>query len=440
MHRNYPHKLNLPTDEFCKLYNDTPSVLRAYSVNVNLGADTVNRNTEQIIFDSQSNGNYWVILLDNNENSGWLVPNPLCNVNFAKAYSFPFAFDSNKEDNINSEISYSLIEPAQVTILPTEPTTWKLNKRGTIRFFTDEDAQERSIEISKISNEFLQKVESFVNESIDMISNSYADQVKTLKLEMASLIDRIKVIEKDLAASTTPAKSNALGGDISAVKKAINDISAFLNRQNPKNQEFNDYKQSSGKIISNHNRMLQDLVIEQQQQVQKIKILESALLDLVNRSDSFPSEPEIPRTEWKNVLEEVSLADLGLDNFREEETLCKKYNEFENVPKSLQKRSQIVSVNNETFVRLQNGDESNVIFRMETKGDYLIFTGEECHYLLPNREQRIIHHRYNTVKAIYKCNNYREKYQGFWLATPALVSEESSGCWKLIRKGILEFT
>ncbi len=100
----------------------------------------------------------------------------------------------------------------------------------------------------------------------------------------------------------------------------------------------------------------------------------------------------------------------------------------------------VTSVNNETFARLQDGHESNVVFRTEIKGDYLIVPGEEHHYLLPNKDKRIIHYRYNTIKAIYECNDYSEKYQDFWLDTLALVSEESIGCWKLVRKGILEFT
>jgi hypothetical protein len=438
MHRNYSHKLNSPIDEFCKLYNDTPSILRAYSVNVSLGADTANRNTEQIIFDSQSNGNYWVILLDNNENSAWLVPNPSCNVNFAEVRSFPFAFNSNKEDNINSVASYSLLEPAQVILLPTEPTTWKLDKRGAIRFFTNEDAQERNTEIKKLSNEFFQELEQFVHESISVFGNVYSGQIESLKLEMTNLNDRIKSIERDLETNIAPLKSTSSSGDISVVKKAINDISAFLTKQNPKNQEFNDYKQSSGKIISKHNRILQDLMTAQQQQTQNIKMLESSLCNLLNRFNSLP-ESALSKMKEETVPEEISLANLGFDN-SEEEALCEEYNKIESIPNSLQKRSHIVSVNNETFARLQDGDESNVVFRIEIKGDYLIVPGEEYHYLLPNKEKRIIHYRYSTVKAIYECNDYSEKYQDFWLDTPALVSEESIGCWKLVRKGILEFT
>jgi phage host-nuclease inhibitor protein Gam len=438
MYRNNPHKLNSTIDEFCKLYNDTPSVLEAYSIPVNLSANTVNRITDQIIFDPQNNGNYWVILLNNNEDSAWLVPNPLCNVNFAGLPSFSYAFDSNKEEDINLTIFRTLLEPVQVKALPTEPTTWKLNKRGAISFFTDEDAQEKNREIKKLSNEFLEELEQFVTESINMFGNTYADQIKSLKSEVTSLNDKIKNVERDLETNIAPLKSNVSSGDTSAVKKAINDISSFLNRQSPKNQEFNDYKQSSGKIIAKHNRILQDLMTAQQQQMQNIKILESSLCNLVNRCDYLP-ESALSRMNGETVPEEVLLSDLGFDN-SEEKTLCEEYNEFENIPNSLQKRSYIVSVNNETFARLQDGDESNVVFRIEIKGDYLIVPGEEYHYLLPSKEKRMIHHRYNTIKAIYECNDYSEKYQGFCLDTPALVSEESIGCWKLVQKGILEFT
>jgi hypothetical protein len=385
MHRNNPHKLNSTIDEFCKLYNDTPSVLEAYSISVNLSANTVNRNTEQIIFDPQSNGNYWVILLGENENSAWLVPNPLCNANFAEVYSFPFAFDSNKEKNINSVISYSLLEPAQVTLLPTEPTTWKLNKRGAISFFTDEDAQKKNREIKKLSNELFEELQQFVSESINLFENTYADQIEFLRLEVTSLNDKIKNVERDLETNIAPLESNGSSGDTSAVKKTIHDISAFLTRQNPRNQEFNDYKQSSGKIISKHNRILQDLMTAQQQQMQNIKILESSLCNLVNRFDYLP-ESSLSRMKGEAVPEEVSLSDLGFDN-SEEETLCEEYNEFESISNSLQKRSHIVSVNNETFARLQDGDESNVVFRREIKGDYLIVSGDRISLLITQQRK-----------------------------------------------------
>jgi hypothetical protein len=115
--------------------------------------------------------------------------------------------------------------------------------------------------------------------------------------------------------------------------------------------------------------------------------------------------------------------------------------DFLDVPNSLHDRVANVSINEETFTRLRDGNESNIAFKPDDrKGNYWVIARGRYHYIVPSKQRRMISQIYIVTKAIYKCNGYSESYKNFRLIKPALVSEESIGCWKLVRKGILEFT
>jgi hypothetical protein len=172
MDRSDSPKINLPMDKFCEIYNDVPRILSAYAFTVNLSAETYRKEIDQILYESEKNGNYWIVSLSSPKNVAWLVPNPLRNVNFATLKSLTFTFDSDKSGDSNPANSFVLIEPAQVTSLPTEPTTWKLTKRGKINFFSDDIQQnDKSSQISN-SAEIKEPVENLVSKQLKDIEKS----------------------------------------------------------------------------------------------------------------------------------------------------------------------------------------------------------------------------------------------------------------------------
>jgi hypothetical protein len=93
----------------------------------------------------------------------------------------------------------------------------------------------------------------------------------------------------------------------------------------------------------------------------------------------------------------------------------------------------------EAFTRLRDGDDSNIVFNRDRKGNYLILPRGGYCYLVPNKLRKITSQIYLTTKAIYDCGGYNESYREFHLVKPALVVEELANCWRLSRRGILHF-
>jgi hypothetical protein len=396
MNRSDSPKMSLSIDKFCELYNDVPKVLVAYATMVNLSAETYRKTTAQIIFEEENNSNYWIIPVANTANDAWLVPNPSRKVNYATLKSLPFAFESNNQENLKQLSSFTLSEPAQVMSLPTEPTTWKLIKRGII-FFGDVGQQNKELQDIINSIEIEEMVKSIVNKQLMEFEQSLSILYREVKNQQIKM-------------------------------------TAIVNQQNDKNPELNDQSNSTGKISENHERQVQDLTVEQQRQAGEISILKLAL---INQSISMASDSIALSTNTPKIV--TSTSELSFTT--EELDLLRKYNSNSHeVPKSLRDGSKNVSIADEAVARIRDGNLSNITFKLNRSGNFLIISRGGYCYLVPNKQRKIIPQMYTIAQAIYKCDGYSENYQDFRLIKPALLSEEPGDCWELREKGILEFS
>jgi hypothetical protein len=390
MNRSDLPKLSLSIDKFCELYNDVPKVFVAYATMVNLSAGTYRGTTAQITFEEEINSNYWIISFDTT-NDAWLVPNPSRKVNYAELKSLPFAFNSNSQEHIKQISSFILSEPAQVKALPTEPITWKLIKRGVIVFGNVEQ-----------QNKELQDIINFI-EVEEIVKGIVSKQLMEFEKSVSILYSEVK-------------------------SQRINMIN-LLSQQSSVNQSFSAHIQSIEKKSENHESEIQELIRGNQKQDREIQMFQSIL-----------SSQNVQQTNSTEYLSTKNTSDLTF-TLKELDWLQDYNSDFLDVPSSLRDRVANVSINEETFTRLRDGNESNIAFKPDDrKGNYWVIARGRYHYIVPSKQRRMISQIYIVTKAIYKCNGYSESYKNFRLIKPALVSEESIGCWKLVRKGILEFT
>ncbi len=124
----------------------------------------------------------------------------------------------------------------------------------------------------------------------------------------------------------------------------------------------------------------------------------------------------------------------------DEEQIVAEYNlKPHEIPQDWREHFMSVSLDPEAFIRLRDGDDSNIVFNRDRKGNYLILPRGGYYYLVPNKQRKIISQIYVGIKVIYDCDGYSESYREFHLVKPALVSDGATDCWRLIRKGILQF-
>jgi hypothetical protein len=266
-----------------------------------------------------------------------------------------------------------------------------------------------------------------------------SQSLDSLRSELVALSRRIASTEDQRLSSETETsklsqRSQVLEQDIQKVTKAVEDMRSFFNKQNQENQKLDNQWHSAQKTSENHDQQIQNLIREQQQQVAEINWLKSLLTNRhVGQSASTPAAM-LPANAPMVINPDLSFAPEELDLLRDYNS-----NSLE-VPSSLRDQSANVSIDEETFARLRDGNESNIAFKSDRKGNYLVITRGGYRYLVPNKQRKIITHIYAVTKAVYKCDGYSESYKDFRLIKPALVSEESIDCWKLSQQGILEFT
>lgn len=423
MNRSDSPKMSLSIDKFCELYNDVPKVLVAYATMVNLSAETYRKTTAQIIFEEENNSNYWIIPVANTANDAWLVPNSSRKVNYATLKSLPFAFESNNQEHLKQLSSFILLQPAQVMSLPTEPTTWKLMKLGVIVFGNVEQQNKElqdiisSVEIEKIVKDIVSKQLVELEKSVSILYS----EVKSQRIKMTNLLNQQNPVNQSVSAHIQSLKKKSENHE-----REIQELMRV--NQNSVNQSVSEYIQSIEKKSENHERKIQELMRGNQKQDRKIQILQSIL----------PSQ-NVQQTNSTKDSSTKNTSDLTFT--AEELDWLQDYNSnFLDVPSSLRDRVANVYINDEALIRLRNGDESNVVFNANREGNYWVIARGRYHYIVPNKQQWMITQIYIVTKAIYKCDGYSERYKDFRLIKPALVSEEPIGCWKLVRKGILEFT
>jgi hypothetical protein len=264
------------------------------------------------------------------------------------------------------------------------------------------------------------------------------------KSDLVALGNRVRRTEEQQLKSEVEAnkllqKSQTLEQGIQKVTKSISDMNSFFHQQNDRNIELDDQSKVTQKSLEDCRRQFQDLIREQQRQAGEISMLKSVLTNRsVSQSTSVASASAVSMN--APIVSMAVMNSPGLSFTTEELDLLREYNgNAHEVPKSLRDRSTNVSTDDEAVVRIRDGDGSNITFKFNRSGNYLVIPRGGYCYLVPNKQRRMITQIYTVTKAIYKCDGYSEGYKDFRLIKPALVSEESIDCWKLSQQGILEF-
>jgi hypothetical protein len=122
-----------------------------------------------------------------------------------------------------------------------------------------------------------------------------------------------------------------------------------------------------------------------------------------------------------------------------ERDLLDSYNRSANIPEAIRKDAIDVSIEQNSFNLLRDGDASQIVFVADQKGNFLVVRRGDHQYLVPNKKRQINSHIHKTVKSIYTCEGYHENYEQFTLVRPALVEEFAHDRWQLSQKGGLKF-
>jgi hypothetical protein len=263
------------------------------------------------------------------------------------------------------------------------------------------------------------------------------DTLESLKLELAQLNDRVQLIEDN--SSQRPAKTgslpdaNKIVAEIQVIRKAIRDTNGFLELQNLKNEKLDSYNQNSKKVLAEQQQLLQELIREQQRQGEELKMIKSATPVRNVNTVNAAAETEMSSLSINSTLG-ASSHDTG------EHSLIREYNgNSQEVPKSLRDSAKNVSIADEAVARIRDGNVSNITFKLNRSGNFLIISRGGYCYLVPSKQRRMIPQMYTVAQALYKCDGYSENYKDFRLLKPALVSEEAEDCWKLSQQGVLTF-
>jgi hypothetical protein len=305
------------------------------------------------------------------------------------------------------------------------------SKRGSEKFSAERSNVDFNSGILIPESAFQSRMKAQIGSEDTQSLDSLRSELVALSRKIASNEDQR--LRSEAETSKLLQRSQEIEQGVQKVTKAVEDMNSFFDEQNQKNQELDNKWHSIQETSGKYENQIQDLIREQQQQISEINLLKSLLSSKYVGQATMASTAVLPNNEPMVIASNLSFAPEELDLLRD-------YNSnSQEVPNALRDRAYNVSIDDETFNRLRNGDESNIAFKPDRKGNYFVITRGGFRYLVPNKQRRIITQIYTVTKAIYKCDGYSEGYKGFCLIKPALVTEESSDCWKLSQQGVLEF-
>jgi hypothetical protein len=249
--------------------------------------------------------------------------------------------------------------------------------------------------------------------------------MEPLQMEITTLNNGMKVIvaEQDEHAKKIQSLFDRLQALEQLFQAEKKNNANFVDQQSAENRQLYSQQKSLFEISNQHTRVLNNInsarVAPGQQPVGSQFIAINDALDQPPLSIAAHSEQDMLSAEGSIVTE---------------------YNKVPNeIPGTWREHATNVSIDPEAFARLRDGDDSNITFNKDRKGNYLILPRGGRFYLVPNKQRKIISQIYITTKAIYDCDGYNESYRDFQLIKPALIAEESIDCWRLSQKGTLQF-
>lgn len=260
-------------------------------------------------------------------------------------------------------------------------------------------------------------------------------EIDELKSELRTLTNGLKLVAGDRDINTQKisqlsSRVDELGRLFQSQQASFTAFNAFIEQQKTENYRLNSQYQATVQAFDSRDKLIQ----EQQKKIDRIDTIERILK---NPHTSVSASINAPGKESLGAVVNGS----ALSFSSEEIDLISEYNRsLDDISSSLSEVGTNVSIESEAFARLWDGDDSNLTFKSDRKGNYLILRRGGYSYLVPNKQRKIISQIYTTTKALYNCEGYNEQYQKFELIKPAIVAEDSIDRWRLTQKGVLEFT
>jgi hypothetical protein len=235
-------RLSIPIEKFIAIYNDVPNLFSAYAIEATITATSYDHADSPVTFERLNRGNYWLLPLAAAADNAWLVPNPLKKIAFDRTSSINLCFDLPQEGN---GVSFNLLQPALVKMLPTVPLTWKLMDVGKMAAYVPTNQSspatiptaaptasslvayggmtEAEVEriVGRMINDRMSAITSGIESRLSGIGNS-AKQQATL------LIDRVKGHRDDDDESRENRRSSGkeTGDRLNTWKKSLTDFIA----------------------------------------------------------------------------------------------------------------------------------------------------------------------------------------------------------------------
>ncbi len=268
------------------------------------------------------------------------------------------------------------------------------------------------------------------------------DLVEPLRAEIKTLTNGMEVIAKEQEEHT--AEIRKLSEQLQNILQLFHDnkeeVDAAFQKQSIENKKIYSQQQSLSEISNQHTHALNDFTRLLNDMNAGISVAPPAIAGSrgmaeirangrANDDNAANPQQSLPAT----ISEDHQSPS-------DEDLIVSEYNRKVNeVPLAWREQFMSVTLDPEAFLRLRDGNDGNIVFNRDRKGNYLILPRGGYCYLVPNKQRKIISQIYITTKAIYDCGGYSESYREFHLVKPALVAEESADCWRLSRKGILQF-
>ena len=143
--------LTISLNQLINVYNDVSHILDVYAVTVSLSADSYRQQVkDQVILNQVTRGNYWVILLENEEGKNYyLLPNANIKLRIYRLKTISNLF-AIKGENDGKQEEFTLIKPAKLEIL-SSGNEWRIKEKGELFLGKKSSTQRLVSELEKFT-------------------------------------------------------------------------------------------------------------------------------------------------------------------------------------------------------------------------------------------------------------------------------------------------
>ncbi|AFZ53295.1 hypothetical protein [Cyanobacterium aponinum] len=190
-----PKPLKFSPEKLIDIYNDVPSILEEYVVEVSITAQSWRSHSEdKTIVEKSIGGNYWIILLENlDEKKYYLLPNQSKKLRISRLRSLHNMFKIQGEKDTNND-NYIIIKPALLNMIPSGKE-WEIIEKGILYLGKTSPTQKLTAELEKLT-ENQETMPSSLQGLLNVLEKLNKNN-NELKIKLNSLEKRIQKLEPE---------------------------------------------------------------------------------------------------------------------------------------------------------------------------------------------------------------------------------------------------